>query len=330
MSIAQCPPFKPFRLGWHAHFQTIAAAFIRGDLGWESAVRHVVPLNDGDRLVIHDNQPRNWQLGDRIAVLLHGLCGSHASPYVVRAARKLRDQGIRTVRVDLRGFGDSALISRHHLYAGCSHDLRDVIHYLLQQSPDSCISLVGFSLGATIILKTIGEWAANAPAQVDSVVAISPPVDLMQSGANLQRNGNRIYDHYFVRQMKANLALRRRKVANLIDNHLNPLPNRLVHLDDQFTAPLWGFRGARDYYEKCSSGPLLNKIEVPPVILAAEDDPVVPYSMFSNWRMSPQVELVTTRHGGHLGFLGNRTADADRHWMDWRVCRWIDLLKNQA
>ncbi len=304
--------------------QTIAAVFLRGELGFESADRHMITLADGDRLVIHDDRPEGWQPGGRIAILLHGLCGSHASPYMTRVARKLQVNHTRTFRVDFRGFGDSALISRHHLYAGCSQDLRDVIRAVHQLSPASPISLVGFSLGAAILLKTLGEWSSAPPDYVTVAVAVSPPIDLARSCASLQNNGNRIYDYYFVRQLKNNLTLRRRKVARLVDNRLHPLPDRLVQFDDQFTAPLWGFSGARDYYEKCSAAPLLNQVHVPTVILASRDDPVVPFSMFLDFPMSSYIELAETQHGGHLGYLGKPGVDADRHWMDWRICQWID------
>lgn len=327
MEIANGPPFQPLRFMRNPHVQTIAALFFRGQADREVARRQVVRLSDQDRLVVHDNLPRQWNSGDRIAILMHGLCGSHASPCVVRAASKLRDLGVRTVRVDFRGQGESALISRHHLHAGCSQDLRDVVQYVHRLSPTSPISLVGFSLGGSILLKALGEWSSAHPDFVDSAVAVSPPVDLAWSCANLQVNGNRLYDYYFARTIKQNLVARRRKVAGLVDNHLNPLPDRLVHLDDQFTAPVWGFDGARDYYRSCSSGPLLKEVHVPTVILASRDDPVVPFAMYSHWRMSSRIQQVTTSHGGHLGFLGRASSDPDGHWMDWRICDWIGAAR---
>lgn len=326
MEIANCPPFIPFFLGRHAHLQTIGPVLLRGKPERLTATRQIVHLADDDRLVIHDNRPPRWNPGDRIAIFFHGLCGSHASPYMARSARKIRDNGVRTVRVDFRGFGDSALISRHHLYAGCSQDVRDVIQHVHQLSPASPISLIGFSLGASIMLKAMGEWSSAHPDFVDSAVAISPPIDLARSCANLHSHGNRVYDHYFVRLLKNNLAVRRCKVAGLVDNGVNPLPNRLVHFDDQFTGPVWGFNGARDYYEKCSSAPLLGEIQVPTIILASQDDPVVPFEMFSSWPLSPRIKLVTTRFGGHLGYLGKRRSDPDRHWMDWRILQWLETI----
>ncbi|MCH2181539.1 MAG: alpha/beta fold hydrolase [Mariniblastus sp.] len=327
MEIASGPPFKPLRFMRDPHLQTIAAVFLRGQADREVASRQVVNLSDADRLVVHDNVPERWNPGSRIAILMHGLCGSHASPYMVRTARKLRALGVRTVRVDFRGQGDSALISQHHLHAGCSQDLRDVVQHVHRASPASPVSLVGFSLGGSILLKALGEWSSDGPGFVDSAVAVSPPVDLAWSCANLQFHGNRIYDYYFVRTIKQNLAVRRRRVAGLVDNHVHPLPHRLVHFDDQFTGPVWGFRGARDYYEQCSSGPLLGQVRVPTVILASRDDPVVPFEMYSHWPMSPQIRQVTTRYGGHLGFLGRAGPDPDGHWMDWRICDWIGAAK---
>ena len=178
-------------------------------------------------------------------------------------------------------------------------------------------------VGGAITLRTLGEWGAGHPPCVDSAIAVSPPIDLVYCSARLAHFGNRIYDRFFSSQLKQTLQWRRRHVAGLVDNGLAPLPDRLVHLDDQFTAPVWGFRGARDYYEQTSCGPLLEQIDLPTIILTSRDDPVIPFDMFSRFAMSPQIELVPTRYGGHLGFLGFHRRDPDWHWMDWRICHWL-------
>jgi len=321
------PPFRPLKIIRLPHFQTIGAFLFRGHRPEYSATKHIVPLADGDRLVIHDDQPENWITGDRIAVLLHGFCGCYESPYMVRLAGKLQRRGIRTIRVDFRGFGDSALISKSHLYAGCSHDVEDVLNYVHHRlSPISKISLVGFSLGGNVLMKLAGEWGERYPAYVDSAVAVSPPVNLIYAAWNIRSRGNRIYEHYFMRRLRSHLTTRRRLVADLVDNGLNPLPSRLAHWDDQFTAPLWGFSGAREYYEKCSSGPWLQHVRVPTILLTAKDDPVVPFDSYDPYPRSSSIELITTERGGHLGFLGRPQRDPDRYWMDWRICNWLTSL----
>lgn len=308
------------------HRQTIAAFVSQGNLPAYRAIPHVLQLSDGDRIVVHDDEPNSWITGDRIAILFHGLCGCHASPYMQRTASKLRRNGIRVMRPDARGFGSSTLISRTHLHGGCSQDVMSTVEFAHRESPLSKISLVGYSLGGNMMLKALGEWGDNFPRYVDSAIAVSPPIDLGVASANLKNNGNRIYDHYFMRRLRKRLAFRRARVANLADNGLFPVPNKLVHFDDQFTAPLWGFNGAREYYEKSSAGPLLKHIQIPTILVAAKDDPIVPFHIYNDFGMSNYVERVNTNHGGHLGFIGSHPGDPDRFWLDWRVSRWIASL----
>jgi predicted alpha/beta-fold hydrolase len=313
-----------------AHLQTVGAFLFRGRNINYSAEKFTVPLHDGDQLVVHDDRPESWITGDRIAIIFHGLCGSHLSPCVVRLADKLNRRGIRTVRVDMRGFGDSTLISKSHLHGGSYRDAMSVIDFVHRISPLSKLSLVGFSIGGNIVLKTLGIWSDVPHEQVDSAVAVSPPIDLIHCSWNLRQRGNRLYEKYFVKRLHDQLTLRRRMVEGLVDNQLSPLPTRLIHWDDQFTAPCWGYRGAREYYEDASSGPELSNVRVPTIVLAAHDDPVVPYSMFKAFEMSKHIELISTERGGHLGFISQGLKDPDRFWMDWRICQWVTSLEQEV
>ena len=324
--VAEYPILRPGWWGLNGHVQTLASFFVRGPVSTRTPQSYVVDLSDGDRLVIHDDQAKSWITGDRIAILVHGLCGCHDSPYMRRIAMRLRRHGIRTVRVDMRGFGASELISRGHMHAGCSQDLIDVIQFVHQLSPLSSISLIGFSLGANIVLKTLCDWADRHPEFVDTAIAVAPPIDLAYCSMNLRAFGNRMYEYYFMSRLARVLARRRQKVLNLSDNGLNPLPDRLVHFDDQFTAPINGFTGARDYYAHCSTHQRLQQIYLSTIIVAAEDDPVVPREMFDPSTFSSEIEFVSLKYGGHLGFLAQQYRDPDWHWLDWRICNWLSKL----
>ena len=74
---------------------------------------------------------------------------------------------------------------------------------------------------------------------------------------------------------------------------------------------------------------MLNQISVPTIILTSEDDPVVPFEVYSEHDFSNYVSLVSTKHGGHLGFLGKSFRDPDSHWMDWRIVNSIVRLDGQ-
>ncbi|MEM7785098.1 MAG: alpha/beta fold hydrolase [Planctomycetota bacterium] len=328
MLIAEYPPFRPLTGMKSPHLQTVGAFFLRGKRIKYRAVKYSVNLWDGDQLVIHDDQPVEWITGDRIAILFHGLCGCHGSPYMVRLTDKLKKHGIRVIRVDMRGFGDSKLVSKSHLHGGNYRDVVSVINFVRQLSPISKISLVGFSVGGNIILRTIGMWGDQHPIEVDSAIAVSPPVDLLMCATNIRQFGNRIYEKYFMTRMNAHLSERRRKVKGLVDSGVSPLPDRLIHFDDRFTAPCWGYSGVLDYYADAMAGPVLDQVAIPTIILTAEDDPIVPFEMYSNFPMSNFIEMAVTRHGGHLGFLAN-SRDPDPHWMDWRICKWVTEMDHQ-
>ena len=143
---------------------------------------------------------------------------------------------------------------------------------------------------------------------------------------NLRRFGNRVYERYMMSKLTKTLAFRRKHVADLVDTGINPVPDRLLEFDDRFTAPIWGFKSAADYYEKCSSARLLSDIKVPTIILTSRDDPVVPFDMLANTPFSNYVDMISTRTGGHLGFLSRGIRDPDRYWMDWRISQWIAAI----
>ncbi len=330
MIVIKYPAFRPNRILSNSHAQTIGAFLFPGVTNKRPSVKHVVPLADGDNIAIHDDTPENWIAGDRICILVHGLCGFHGSPYMRRIAHKVNRSGVRTIRIDMRGFGDSTLISRGHVSAAHSRDIDDVVKFMHALSPLSKMTLVGFSLGAAILLKALGEWSHEHPRCVDSAIAVSPPIDLHYCVVNLSKFGNRIYDLYFMRRLRNQLKYRRRHVKGIIDNGLNPIPRRLIHFDDQFTAPVSGFSGAREYYRKASPAPLLRQVSVPTLIVAAKDDPIVPIEMFDQWPMSPEIEFVTPKHGGHLGFVGRPRVDPDRYWLDWRISQWISSIDDPA
>lgn len=304
---------------------------VGGALAWRrkpgaATVRYRVQTRDGDELVVHDDSGQDWIAGDRIAILVHGMCSDAEAPYVRRVADKLNRSGLRTFRIDMRGCGASRFLSRGHFHAGASDDVADVVKAVRQLSPLSPITLVGFSLGGNAVLRLAGQLGEPGPEDPDSVIAVSPPVDLTWCSANLRQWGNRIYDHFFCWRLKQTLHLRRKRVAGLQDNGLVHLPGRLVHFDDQFTAPVVGYRGAREYYQAASSAPLLRSIGIPTLIVTADDDPVVPVGMFRAWPRSGKVEWISTRHGGHLGFLSVNRKDPDRYWLDWRIVHWIGTL----
>ncbi len=322
----ELPPFRPIRFFRNGHMQTILGAYCPARTPRYTAVRHETKLNDGDRVLLHDDLPASWNPGDPVVLLVHGLSGSHASPYVGRTAAKLNARGIRTFRMDLRGCGAGRNLAVRPLHAGRSEDAAAALATIASLCPGSPIDAVAFSMGANILLKMAGEMDANAPEYVRTIIAVAPPVDLAITCQNLSIGWNAMYDRSFVRALLRHIENRHDELPNAEPIRLSRRPRRVYEFDDWVTAPLSGFAGADDYYTQASSAPYLPNIHVPTLILAAADDPLVPVRMFEQCSLSPSVELHVTEYGGHVGYVGIAGCDPDRRWLEWRIVEQVTGL----
>ncbi|MBW3598222.1 MAG: alpha/beta fold hydrolase [Planctomycetes bacterium] len=328
-SFRPIPPFRPHPLFRNPHAQTILSGYGRRPPPHRAA-RHETLLDDGDKIVLHDDAPASWRAGDPVVLLLHGLCGSHASPYVNRTAMKLNARGMRTFRMDLRGCGAGLSLASLPMHAGRSEDAAAAVAWIAERCPGSPIVVVGFSLGGNMVLKMAGEMGASAPVPLQAVIAAAPPIDLAATCRNLACGWNALYDRAFVRALTRHVRERRRLLPDAPHVEFSRPPRGVYEFDDLVTAPLSGFAGADDYYTRASSGPLLKDIRTPTLILAAADDPLVPAAIFDAWPRSPAVELHLTDHGGHLGYIGVSGVDPDRRWLEWRLVEQIEgVLKNR-
>jgi len=92
-----------------------------------------------------------------------------------------------------------------------------------------------------------------------------------------------------------------------------------------FTAPHFGFRNAEDYYHRASAMRVVDRIRVPTLVIAAEDDPFVPADMFEApaLRNNPNITTIVTRHGGHCGFIGAAASADDGYWAESSIVRFV-------
>ena len=160
----------------------------------------------------------------------------------------------------------------------------------------------GFSMGGNLVLKMAGEFGDSAPEGLRGVAAVAPSMELASCAARLEEPANFLYEMHFVRRLKR----RMHQKASLFPQRypLDGLHNiRTVReFDDIITARFCGFRDAADYYEQSSAAQLLRAISRPTLIVAAEDDPVVPFAAFENAaiRENPNITLYSRRGTGGI------------------------------
>jgi predicted alpha/beta-fold hydrolase len=265
-----------------------------------------VDAGEGVRLLLR----ATWQPGpheDRPALLVvHGLGGSDASSYAVSLGRLAWAHGWHVVRMNMRGCGEGEALCPLLYNAGLDTDLLAVVDELLRRVRH--LAIVGFSLGANLALLMLGRRRTVIPPGLAAVAAVSPPVDLAACADAIEARENALYERRFMSMLKA--AYQRRSAArpDLFPTGREQGLRSVRDFDERITAPFGGYESAVRYYEQASAGPWLEKIDRPTLLLAAEDDPMIPVASIARWPLSPAVEREFTTTGGHVGFVARSRA----------------------
>ena len=280
-----------------------------------------IPLSSSeDKLVILENTPAHWQRGDRVLVLVHGLTGCSYSAYNLRLTHRFLKKGVKVIRVNLRGCGQGFGLSKSIYHSGQSQDIRDVVVWIEKNYGNSPVTLAGMSLGGNIVLKMVGEDGSKPSGCVDSVVAVSPPIDLAASSNKLMQS-SRLLNWYFLSRLQKDI-LKRKKHFDLEGPSLEGL-RYLWEFDEVFTAPEAGFLSAKEYYEKSSSKKVLGDICVPTLFLTSQDDPCIDVEAFLKIPQKRFFDVIVTSRGGHVGFVGVGQDRRGFHWFDGLLERFV-------
>lgn len=259
------------------------------------------PMADGtgDRLHgwLHESP---GQAGAPLAVVVHGLTGCAESFHVLVSARHLLDAGYAVLRLNLRAAGPTVGLCREQYLAGRSEDLREVFAQLGRARPLVCI---GYSLGANMLLKYLGEEGAASP--LAAAVAVSPPVDLAATSVTFHRRRNWIYRRYLLRRMVHDAFNMRERPSPSEAEALRRVKS-VYAFDHEYIAPRYGFRSADHYYAEHAALGFLDAIRTPTLIVHADDDPWIPARTLRgiDWRVNPSLFPALTKAGGHVGFHG--------------------------
>jgi uncharacterized protein len=315
---------ETFKAAWWlpgGHSQTLWRKFTYKKV--ISRQRDRVELEDGDFIDI------DWALkpvDDQkkpITLILHGLCGCSSSPYVVALQDLLTRNKLPNVAMNFRGCsGEINRLARAY-HSGASSDLQEVFNYICNAYPSVPVSVVGYSLGANVILKWLGESAVDE--QLATAVAISPPFRLADCSKAMLVGPGSIYGGYFFKQLSADLKAKKihfqhtsAEAERLILDGLPELQSShsLWDFDDLVTAPLHGFASAQDYYDRCSSIAYLETNKTPTLIIHSRNDPIIPETVVPvRSELPPNITLELYTQGGHVGFISGLS----NNWLERRI-----------
>jgi len=299
--------------------QTVFASLCRRVRGIRYQ-RERIETPDGDFLDL------DWS-GNRssgLAILLHGLEGDSKRAYMRGMAKALNNAGLDAVCLNFRGCSGECNKRLGFYHSGETEDLHTVISHVVERHTYSDIILVGFSLGGNVILKYLGEQGRQSHPRIKKAIVFSVPCDLASSSEKINRSAKGIYLKRFLRMLRKKIRMKMRIMPDAINDQGYRRIKTFKDFDDRYTAPMFGFKDAEDYWEKASSKPFLGRISVPTLLVNAADDPFLtplcyPYEEAA---ANPLLFLEVPQFGGHVGFIAFN--GKGEYWSESRAVLFIE------
>jgi predicted alpha/beta-fold hydrolase len=221
---------------------------------------------------------------------------------MLSSARSANALGLASLRLNLRG-ADGEEGDFYH--GGLAADLHATVSSFGPLDFDR-IFVLGFSLGGHVALRFATEVDQ---AQVAAIAAVCSPLDLSAGVDAIDRRLMTPYRTYALRRLRANYE--RTAGFGNVPRPPDELPQvrTLREWDSLTVVPRFGFDDTDDYYSNASVGPLMNRLCRPTLLVAAEDDPMIPPSAIRP-ALAPHDPVTLARfltvrwleRGGHLGF----------------------------
>jgi predicted alpha/beta-fold hydrolase len=299
LQLGSFKPIFPFLTG---HTQTIIGHLMRPEIAPIPYMETILKLDDGDELFLeyHDNH------SDHTISIYHGLAGDSNADYIRRSAELANELGWNLVLVNHRGANDRAKSARTY-HSGRGEDASAVIRWARSKFKDSRQIALGFSMSGSILLNLLtGRYGTEKP---DFAIVVNAPLNLKSAAEFLTKGLSRIYDYKFYLTLIELIQKR--------ENISMPALGRTIDIDNMYTSKVNGFRDAVDYYEQCSAGAYVERINTKTFVLSAHDDPFIDVKDYLEAKWGPSVHVTLSKYGGHMGYV-NKNIDPKygRRWMD--------------
>ena len=291
----QCPTW--LKMG--GHVQTIYPKLLadanityRRQLFWDSRKQTQVAYD------FVDASDKNTPL----VVLLHGLEGSSQSHYALALMAAVKQKQWQGVVVHYRGCGGVVNTSDKAYHSGDSLECQWVLQQLRQHYPTQKLFVMGVSLGGNVLAKYLAETGEKA--LPDAAAVVSAPLDLNMASVALEHGlSKQLYAPYFLRSLLPKALSEQHKHPHLNWAKLQQ-SRSLKQFDEHYTAPVHGFDNADAYYRLSSAKPLLRQIQIPTLLLNAQNDPFLPANALPQQNdVASCVTLLQPKEGGHVGFV---------------------------
>jgi len=306
--ISHCPslrrPYYPTFWALNKHVSTLVSMFrTKPHVDFE---REEIMFSDGGSLCLDwvESVP-HCQTDKPTLLILHGLNGGSDASYVRHLIlyAKAKNPDLQIVVMNNRGVAGSVLRTPKGYCGAYTDDVREVVQHVRNKiGKNSTLIAVGYSLGANILVKYIGEEGSKC--LLNGAISCSNPFDFNASAEVL--NKRTLYNKVLTQGCIENYGKQEHvfKDCEHIDSNHVKMSNRLWDFDDRFTRKIFGYDSVEAYYNDASSDQYLPNVKIPLLILHAYDDPIVnKYCLPTKEAMdNPFIIFAMVQHGGHVSF----------------------------
>ncbi|KIM03466.1 MAG: hypothetical protein KU28_11255 [Sulfurovum sp. PC08-66] len=308
--------FKPSRLLANRHLQTLYPALFHRNIKLPFEIE-TFTLSDGDFVDCY------WLGRDAskpIVIVFHGLGGSYRSGYIGRTMQTLSHNGFSTVLMHFRGCSGRINIHPRAYHSGDTGDALEWIEEVFRRYKGARVHLIGFSLGANMLLKLLGTHKLP----IASAIAISPPLDLVLCADRINSGFSRFYQSIMIQNLNRFVLQKFQhhdyeKLIGLKKHEVTQIKT-FWEFDERYTAPIHGFDNAKHYYEDSSALYYLPSITTPTLLIMAQDDPVTCID-FVPPNLSSSIKVEFPTQGGHVGFVGGGALGV--YWLSKRIAEYL-------
>lgn len=302
----------------NGHLQTIVPSMFRKVTGIQYT-RERINLQDGDFLDL------DWMKQDssHLIILTHGLEGHSHRHYITGTAKLIYAAGFDVLAWNCRSCSGEMNRTPKLYHHGDIHDIREVIMYALKNKAYKSYSLVGYSMGGNISIKYAALAKHPGKELLNSIAAVSTPMDLRSSIGRLEKWPGKFYGRRFFKKLEYKIRLKSAQFPDLIDASLLQQVRNWKDFDSYFSAPMNGYEDEEAFYDGSSAINFLEKVEKPLLLIHAQNDPILGPECHPV-KLAEQMEhihLDLQYLGGHTGFVvkGQEHTYAEMKIRDWML-----------
>ena len=292
-----------------------------------------------------------------VVILLHGINNDANFGYIRCMMDCCARRGWIAVGMNMRGCGGMHLSTPRGYNGAYTGDLRSVVQQLSHRMASGVpIFLAGYSLGANLVVKYLGEEGLSntLPSNVKGALSLGNPLRINSRnvrfpwsiilGAGIKR-GILLKHYKSLKQMRCpefQSGLRNALLAPTLGELDHQVSRNLIRNEIHYPySPSIGFDGGTEYWENASSSSYIQHVSIPLLVVSSKDDFLIKNSAQEKTphcvSMNPNVLLVESETGGHLGWsavvddhgnnpFGGNPFGGHASWCDLLSCKFIESM----